>query len=95
MISSRWHIDHAGKALIEERMQDVAPVLDANKRLFNDSDGYSPSREMRRVASIPLIVVEQWMKEGVDVFNPDHAKEVRRRLNMPEWRHLRTASGRV
>lgn len=95
MIGSRWHIDHAGKALVEERTQDVAPVLDANKRLFNDGDGYSPSRDMRRVASIPLIVVEQWLKEGVDVFNPDHSKEVRRRLNLPEWRHLRTAPGRV
>ena len=87
-----WEDD--GKIIIR-KTQDVEPILEANKRLFNDGDGYSPSRELRRAASIPLVVVEQWMREGVDIFNPDHAEAIKRKLNSSEWAHLRTAPGRL
>lgn len=81
--------------IIQRNTQDVEPILDANKRLYNDGDGYTPSRDYRRAASIPLIVVEQWLREGVDVYNRDHAEEVKRRLNSSEWAYLRTAPGRL
>lgn len=83
------------RVLVEKRVQDVEPVLNANKALATDGDGYSPDRTLRRAASIPLIVVEQWLKEGVDIYNPDHAGEVKRRLNSADWLHLRTAGGRL
>lgn len=83
-----------GKA-IERHTQDVEPILDQNKRLATADDGYSPSRDMRRVASIPNIVVLQWLAEGVDIFDPNDRAEVKRRLNSPEWAHLRTAPGSV
>lgn len=90
------HHDDDGDRLIIERAQDVQPILDHNKRLFTHNDGYSPSRELRRVASIPLVVVEKWLREdGIDVFNKDHAEAVRRKLNDPAYAHLRTAPGRV
>lgn len=81
--------------IIVNRVQDVEPILDRNKRLSTDGDGYSESRELRRVGSIPLVVVEQWMREGVDVFNPDHVPEVKRRLNSSDWAFLRTSGGVV
>lgn len=82
--------------LIIRKTQDVEPILDRNKRLYTADDGWSPSRDVRRAASIPLVVVEQWLREeGIDVFNPDHRDAVRRKLNSPEWRHLRTAPGRL
>jgi hypothetical protein len=39
--------------IIERKTQDVEPIIKRNKYLQNDGDGYSPSRELRRAASIP------------------------------------------
>jgi|DEB3_MinimDraft_2_1074329.scaffolds.fasta_scaffold00127_4 hypothetical protein len=99
-----WRIDENG--ILEEtfldgddmhirRSQDVEAILDENKRLASLNDGYSPSRDMRRVASIPMTVIEQWMKEGINIFDRNCAEAIRRKLNSPEWRYLRTAPGRV
>ena len=42
-----------------ERVQDVAPILDANKRDQADENfGYTKGRDMRHVARIPLILLE-------------------------------------
>lgn len=81
--------------IIERKTQDVEPILERNKALFVDGDGYSPTREMRRVASIPMGLVEKWLREGVDIFNPDHMPEVKKRLNSAEYAYLRTAPGRL
>lgn len=94
-VHSIYHTDAATGDLIVQRWQDVAPILDRNKALANDGDGYSPSRELCRVATIPPLVVEMWMNEGVDVLDPDHAPEVARRLNSSDWLWLRNAPGRV
>ncbi len=76
--------------------QDVEPFLDANKVLFNEGDGYTPSRDMRRVATIPNIIAEKWLiEEGIDVHNRDHWPAVKRKLNSNEWRYLRTAPGTI
>ena len=85
-----WYQD--GK-LVWRGTQDVEPILDHNKRLMTSGDGYSPDRTLRRAASIPNAVVVQWLAEGVDVRKREHWPEVRKRLNSPEWRHLRTAPG--
>jgi len=78
------------------RSQDVAPILDRNKALAAWNDGYSPSRELRRAASIPLIVAEKWRnEEGIDVFNPDHWPAVKRKLNSSDYAYLRTAPGKL
>ncbi len=77
--------------------QDVEPILDRNKELFNNGTrGYTPSRDLRHVAEIPLVVVEIWKNEhGVDCFNKNHAEGVRRLLNSSEYAYLRTAPGRI
>lgn len=84
--------DDNGKIIVE-RIQDVEPVLELNKRLRLKDDGYSPTREMRRAASVPMVVIEKWLNEGFDMFDPNNAAELKRRLNSNEWAHLRTADG--
>jgi hypothetical protein len=75
---------------------DVQDTIDDNKRLFNMNDGYSKSREWRRVASIPLIVVELWKKQyGVNPMKPENSKLLKRLLNDPDLRGLRTAPGEL
>jgi len=99
-----WRIDANG--ILEEtfldgddmhvrRSQDVEPILDENKRLMTLNDGYTRDRSMRRVASIPMTVVEQWMKEGINIFDKNDAQAVRRKLNSADYRYLRTAPGVV
>lgn len=81
--------------IIERHTQDVEPILDQNTRLRTHSDGYSPTREFRRAASIPHVVVHQWLMEGFDIFDPNNEAELRRRLNSQEWEKLRTAEGNL
>lgn len=95
-ISTKYHEDAMTGDLTVIRSEDVEPALELNKALYTSNDGYTPSREMRRAASIPMAVVEKWRNElGVNVFDPDHLPAVRRLLNSSEYLYLRTAPGRL
>ncbi len=77
---------------------DITDHLEQNKAMANHNDGYSPSRELRRVASIPAIVILKWKEElGVDFYSsdPDQKRRVRQLLNSNEYQFLRTAPGRL
>ena len=89
------HFDTLTGDLTIEHKQDVQPILERNKRLQNWDDGYGPSREWRRAASIPVGVIYQWLGEGINVYDPNHEEAVRRKLNDPNYRFLRTAPGRL
>lgn len=72
------------------------PVVERNKAMMNHNDGYSPTREVRRVASIPYIIGLKWLnEEGWWFLDPDCSDKLAAKLNDPDWRHLRTAEGRV
>lgn len=95
-VQTKFHYRASDDTTIIERVQDVQPYLDRNKAdQAANVQGARRSKELRRVASIPLVVVEQWLKEGIDVFNPAHAVKVKRRLQDPEYRYLRTDASRL
>lgn len=95
MISTRIK-EHACGTLEIQRVQDVESILDWNKRQQNDGDGYTPSRDMKKIASIPLVVAEKWLnEEGINIFDPNHKDAVRRKLNSNEYLWLRTSGGTV
>lgn len=74
--------------------QEVDEILDANKAKANHNDGYTASRDMRRVASIPYALIMKWRaEEGWDAFNPEHAEKLKAKLNSSEFAYLRTAGG--
>lgn len=75
------------------RSQDVAPYLEANRR---ERDNFQRRRNapLRKVAEIPAVVAEQWMKMGVNVFDRNHAKKVQALLNSNEYAYLRTSPGK-
>lgn len=79
------------------RVTDVEPVIEHNKKLATeDRAGWSPSREWKHVAEIPMGVALKWQSElGVDVFDKNHMPRVIRLLNDPEWRYLRVGSGMI
>ena len=92
---TEYHADALDDAVTIRRVQDVEPILENNKALYTEGDGYTPSRDLKRVASIPLSVVEDWMKEGINIFDKNCAAAIRRKLNDPQYLYLRTAPGRV
>lgn len=94
-LTEAFHIAPGQSSFAIETMQDVEPILENNKRRQNDGDGFTASREGRYIASIPLVIIEKWKNElGVDIFNKNHQPAIRRLLNDPDWRYLRTSLGR-
>ncbi len=98
-ISTKIERDAQGR-IVAVRTQDTTPYLEANARALNDAPSWRPYAKvngMREIADIPLIVVEQWMKEGVNIFStdPEQRKKVRQKLNSNEFQRLRTYPGLV
>ena len=91
-----------GKAYVT-RTQDVEGYLEANKRELAEAPTWNPygsgrkDKSMRKVASIPMIVIEAWMREGINIFDPspETQKKIAQKLNSNEYQHLRTYPGRV
>lgn len=89
--------------LVVYREQDVEPYLDANKRAMHCAPTWRPfaaqrgKSQLRKVAEIPNIVAEQWIREGINIFSPDPAmqKRIREKLDSNEFQHLRTFPGRM
>lgn len=93
-------IETDGSATIKT-VGDDAPTLGVNhmlRDLATRDGGYVPgmSGNVKRVASIPNALIAKWLvEEGLDVYNPDHAERVMRKLNDPDYAYLRTAPGRL
>jgi hypothetical protein len=89
--------------LVVRRTQDTTGYLEQNKAEMNEAPSWRPyasarkDNALRKVASIPMIVVEAWMKEGVNIFDPspEMQKKVAAKLNSNEYAYLRTYPGRV
>lgn len=83
---------HLGPGRITfERVQDCEPILQRNKELRA-----LPQRADwgRHIASIPNVIIEKWMREdGVNILGlsaEEWGRFIRRKLDDPDWRHLRT-----
>ena len=97
-ITTTFDYDYSTDTTIIGREQDVSGVLEFNKALQNDTD-YSKKGikdSWWHMGTIPPVVIEKWKNEkGVDVFNKDHWSAVKKLLNDPEYKWLKTTSGFV
>ena len=94
-ISTEFKYDENEDKVILKNTQDIEPLIKLNKQEFNNDSMYggveTKDKSMRKVASIPLIIIEKWKRElGVDVMNKDHMPKVKQLLNDPQYRFLRT-----
>jgi hypothetical protein len=97
---ARYAEDDGKGGFIVHSVQKVDDVLENNKRLQNLNDGYSKSRELRRAASIPILLLHAWADEWgfdhKDIWSNEGFKaRMMARLNDSDWRYLRTAEGRL
>jgi len=91
-----WHDNGDGTYTILSEQPVLKQVLEENKAMYNDGDGYSPSREMRRAAHIPAILQLKWLQEeGWDAYDTRNWDKLKAKLNSNEFLHLRTAPGRL
>ena len=100
-ITTRYIQESDGKLTINNQ-QNVNPLLKRNKELYNHYDGYlSKEREMKRVASVPPLVLQIWAHEYNGSRNwfalpkDIQRKIMRTKLNSSEFRYFRTASGNL
>ncbi len=92
-VAARVHLDTGGDRLTIEHVQDVEPVLERNAAMRGEAQR---SDWGRHIASIPNIVIVQWMNEtGVLPFTREFDEIVARKLKDPDWAHLRTDSAAV
>jgi hypothetical protein len=92
-VKTKFNYDHSTDNVILESVQDVAPLLELNKKELNNDSMYGTqsSNGMRKVASIPLVVIEKWKRElGIDIYNKNDWPKIKQLLNDPENRFLRT-----
>lgn len=86
-----FHTDDYGNIEVIERVQDVSEVLKQNEIMRNNWDGYSPSKDTRHVAEVPVVVWEHLVKQGI----ADDPKRLRAWLNDPDNRMFRVTDGKV
>lgn len=97
-VQTKLHYDEVADRVIVQHTQDVEPYLDSNKALANDGKGMNADKSLKRIASIPVGVQLEWIQQdGIDFTTlPKHEMRtyLKRKLNSPEYRYLRTSSGR-
>ena len=93
-----FHHDEATDKTIIQTWHDPTAILENNKRLVGHNDGFSPSRELKRIASIPLGIIYQCLaKYGVQPrtwmqWNKhERAQFYGRIYNDPDYSHVRTS----
>ncbi len=84
------------ESIIEHKIQDVEPVLKMNQALSDQYGQHHKSAEGvgDLVANIPMVVAEQWRKEGFNILHEDH-NAIAKRLNDPDYSKLRVKKGTI
>ena len=93
-IKRYWKDNGDGTASVVTQ-QDVTDVIEHAKeraKAQNTSRGrFMGDKWGAAAAIIPVGVQLKWLtEEGLDIYNPAHADRLKKKLNDPEWMHLRT-----
>lgn len=96
-VKMRAVLDAAEDKLHISHEQDVSDILASNRASASAKDKHARWNDFERVASIPAVVVMEWMKEGINVMAPnaDDKRRIKAKLNSPEYAYLRTRGGRL
>lgn len=96
-VTEWYHYDDLSGGFTIQSTQDVEPLLELNKNLWNDSEKHSRYGEWSRVASIPAVIVMELAKQGILTAGGSilDAKRFRAWLNDRDNLLFRTRAGRV
>ena len=99
-VKTRYIQESDGKLTINNQ-QNINPLLERNKKLYTANSGYTPSKDFKRIASVPPIILEIWTKEYNGSRNwfglpkDTQNKILKTKLNSSEFRYFRTAEGKL
>ena len=97
-----WYMENKVKGgsgrITIRRFQDVEDTLDFNKEQFNSHAGkkpsYGDSNGNHKVATIPTVLIEKWMREGFNWYaSTDNERKAK--LNDPDNRKLLVRPGKL
>ncbi len=92
-LTTEYYTGDDGKLTINIK-QDVADILKANKDIASDTSLHKSS-DLWHVASIPMTVVLEWRKLGIDVYKKADWPKIKKLLNSNEYMYLRTGGGQI
>ncbi len=76
--------------------QDCEAIFAQNAEMAAQGDGYTQDRTFRRVATVPITVIQQIQNDtGINFHDEDCAKTVLKLLDSNEYYKLRTANFRL
>lgn len=90
-----WIDNHDDTFTVKSVQTNETEILERNKAMYNHNDGYTPSREMQRIGSITQSVIEEYLSRGINLFHPENEHHLIRLMDDIDYRHLRTAPGRL
>jgi hypothetical protein len=90
-MQTRLLLDRNERKIVAVTTQDVEPILERNKALQNEPQR---SGSFRHIGTIPNVILVKWMnEEGANVLRMsahEFGRFIRKKLDDPDWRHLRT-----
>ena len=86
--------DHEGDTVIVKSSQDISSIIKGNLEAQNDKS-MTRGVDMRHVARIPFVVIEQWKKQGIDFNKKEDWPKIKKMLNDPDLRYFRTDLGEI
>lgn len=87
--------DDLTDTLVIHKATDIEANIEANKREYRDNS-HARFGDLKKVASIPEDLMAKWIAEdGINYMKPEHAAALRRKLNDPDNRFLRTMPGKL
>jgi len=85
------HYDEASDSLIVQRTQDASGALDFAQasRAAHPRNGYSEDRNLRHIGEVPVVVIEDWINNGL-IAGPNDNAGIRRMLTERDYSGFRT-----
>lgn len=98
-VKRQWADDGEGGGVVRT-VQDVTAIIERNKAMANENDGYNKARDFKRAGTVPYVTLYKWIvEERLEPNDPDYTEKLNkliiRKLNDPDYRHLRTIPGRA
>lgn len=91
------HFVSDGKTFRIVTTVDTQQVIKDNARERSDSDGWTPSKDMRKAATVPMVFMNKWLQEsgGKNFSDPTFKRYLKKKLNDSEFRAFRTSEWNV
>jgi len=95
-IESKYHYDDLSDTLTIERTEDVSPIITQVAQERQQFDGYK-SETFNKVGTIPMIIIEQYLKEfGVSYHEfLNNAVHIKRIMNDPNYSKFKIITGKI